>query len=908
VTGGALRVNNISGTSATGTNTVTVNSTGTLGGAGFISGAVTVNPGGIVAPGNSLGTLTVGSLTLGSGSILNYEFNATPANDFTQVTALNGLTINGGGFNLYQENTLNAFNTINTYNLIGYSGTIGGTGVSALSVLNPQPGRAYTFAATGSLVTLGIASSGIISDWSADAGGSWGTPGSWTGAIPDAIGATANFNFPLTASRTATLDGTRTAGGISLDSAAPALGYTIATGTGGTLSINNGLSQANIIVASGTHAITADASLDSSNTVAAVAAASSLTISGSIGGTGALVKSGGGLLDLTNIANPYVGNTSVLGGTLGFSALGSLGGGTSLTLDGATLRYNTGNTADISTKTVTIGASGAIIDTGGADLTYANAIGNGGLGNLTVNGGGTLTMQGNNSFTGTTTLNSGSLVLTGTSASTGGTFVNGANSLIAITSDAALGAVPGAATANLTLNPGAGNTARLRADGGFSLNANRNISLASGTGAIDTNGNNITIAGSLTGSGLLRKTGAGTLTLSGAATATGGATLDAGTVSVSTAANLPSGPLTMNGTAAIIATAATSSTFSPQVNGTNSITGTASVVQNLGILTGGGNLTFGGPFVNDYTGNFTAFTGTLTASGGGSRWNGSSGGGNLTLDLGVTGTAVRSTATLITIGALAGTSTANLGGSGGGATQAVTYQIGSKTVGGLGVTPVNSVYDGLISNGTGLTSLNKVGLSSLTLNGNSAYTGTTTVTAGRLAVNGDLSAATGSISVLSGATLGGSGKLGGALSVQDGGIFAPGNSAGTLTTSSSAVFSNASLLEFELNGTDQTAGAGINDFFTGITTLTLDGVLNVTATAPFTGLSSGTWRLLSYTGALTDNTLTLGTMPATDAGTNFVIDTATPGQVNLVLVPEPGAGLLGLLATLGLLRRRRVLP
>ena len=58
---------------------------------GNIQGSVTISgtaggvAGGILAPGNSVGTLTIGSLTMNTGAVANFEFNAT-ANDFTAVT------------------------------------------------------------------------------------------------------------------------------------------------------------------------------------------------------------------------------------------------------------------------------------------------------------------------------------------------------------------------------------------------------------------------------------------------------------------------------------------------------------------------------------------------------------------------------------------------------------------------------------------------------------------------------------------------------------------------------------------------------------------------------------------------------------------------------------------------------
>ncbi len=116
-----------------------------LEGKGNINGSVEVTSGSHLDPGESVGTLTGTSLLLDPSSIMDYEFNVSPANDFFQTTNNNGLTINGGGFNLYQENTLAPFDTPGTYHLMGYAGTLQGTGIPALSVLNPQAGFIYTF-------------------------------------------------------------------------------------------------------------------------------------------------------------------------------------------------------------------------------------------------------------------------------------------------------------------------------------------------------------------------------------------------------------------------------------------------------------------------------------------------------------------------------------------------------------------------------------------------------------------------------------------------------------------------------------------------------------------------------------------------------------------------------------------
>ena len=132
---------------------------------GIIGGSLTIESGARLAPGNSVGTLTTASLTLNLGSLLDYEFNGT-ANDFTEVTTSGGLTLNGGSFDLYQENTTNAFAQTGTYNLIGYSGTLNGS-IANLSVANPNSGYYYVFVndSADGLIQLAIATVPEPSTW-----------------------------------------------------------------------------------------------------------------------------------------------------------------------------------------------------------------------------------------------------------------------------------------------------------------------------------------------------------------------------------------------------------------------------------------------------------------------------------------------------------------------------------------------------------------------------------------------------------------------------------------------------------------------------------------------------------------------------------------------------------------------
>ena len=102
---------------------VTING-GTLGGTGVISGPVTVKGGGTIAPGNSIGTLTLATnLTLQSGSTGLFEVQNSPG-------AIDLLVVNG---NLTVNNSTIAISVQGaaldpgTYTLIQYSGTLAGS-------------------------------------------------------------------------------------------------------------------------------------------------------------------------------------------------------------------------------------------------------------------------------------------------------------------------------------------------------------------------------------------------------------------------------------------------------------------------------------------------------------------------------------------------------------------------------------------------------------------------------------------------------------------------------------------------------------------------------------------------------------------------------------------------------------
>lgn len=198
----------------------------------------------------------------------------------------------------------------------------------------------------------------------------------------------------------------------------------------------------------------------------------------------------------------------------------------------------------------------------------------------------------------------------------------------------------------------------------------------------------------------------------------------------------------------------------------------------------------------------------------------------------------------------------------------------------------------------------KTGPGTIVIDAVNTYSGGTQVSAGELRVNGALGA--GAVSVASDAVLGGGGVISGPVSIQRGGAIAPGNSPGTLTVTNSFTLAEGAILRFELNPTNRVSGGGVNDLITGVTNLTLDGILNVTGVGDWTTLpGNAAWRLFTYSGILTDNGVTLGAMPTLSGGQSFAIDVTTPGEVNLVVVPEPSVaalitvGLAGIAAICG---------
>jgi len=130
---------------------------------------------------------------------------------------------------------------------------------------------------------------------------------------------------------------------------------------------------------------------------------------GVVSGTLALAKAGIGTLALTG-SGTYTGGTTVTGGTLSFAS-GSLGSSGTITMNGGSLRWETGNTQNISSRLALVAGKTAIFDTNGNTISFGSAIGSSTSAGLQKTGSGSLTLSGANSFTGQATVTAGTLRL-----------------------------------------------------------------------------------------------------------------------------------------------------------------------------------------------------------------------------------------------------------------------------------------------------------------------------------------------------------------------------------------------------------------------------------------------------------------------------------------------------------------
>ena len=442
---------------------------------------------------------------------------------------------------------------------------------------------------------------------------------------------------------------------------------------------------------------------------------------------------------------------------------------------------------------------------------------------------------------------------------------------------------------------------------------------------IDTNGENVAFAGAInnTNSGGLTKSGAGTLTLSGVNTYSGTTTVTGGTLAFTTDAALATltGPVALGGaTLAFTGTSSLNQTVAQPIllgagGGTLSNSGANAPIWFIsGSISGAGPLTVasGTGLVVFFSGNTNsggvalqagsqtvvgfdsvgpagaptsgAFgTGTLTLAGGGLR---STTGAARTV-----GNAVLATAdtTFITAGSNDDKSITFTG--------PTTLSGGSRTftVDTTGTGSPAIIFSGAISDGGNTLGLTKAGPGRMILAGVNTYTGPTVVSAGTLLVNG--TQAGGSLTVDPGALLGGSGLIGGGVTVN--GILAPGNSPGVLTMDS-LVLGGTSTSLFEIDGLIRgTQYDGVS--ITGAGGPTYGGTLSLAFGNLAAFANDSTFDLFNFTGSTAggfSSVTSTGFYPGTWTNNNdgtFKLEsnsqTLTFSQVtgDIIVVPEPAA-------------------
>jgi len=647
----------------------------------------------------------------------------------------------------------------------------------------------------------------------------------------------------------------------------------------------------------------------------------SMTTSGSMTVTSAGLNVSGGSFTSSATTTVSAGGVNVSGGVATLNNASSITGG--ITVTGGTAAFNAANTV---VGTVAASGGGAIslgnmsgVGSGSINLdngTLISTFSSGTLANTVAIGAGGGTVSSSNPFTlsgnvtGTSKLTvagSSEVVLSGTLSSSstgmavdvlagGSARLTGASNYFYNSSD--IGGTLRLDNATITMR----NSAVIGGAGAISLIGTSTIAAATGSGSTSTI--NATISGT---GGLVFTNGASSRTvyIAGNNTYSGGTQLvsDVGAASGSAF-----------GTGVI-----TVASSSPKI--TNTSAGSITLANNI---TYSGTLAFGGSPIQ--------ITGTVTGSG---ILRASNGG---TIDVSQQSTATMLSTGVIDMGnngVIKASSATNFGslatilasGTGSGSTLQALGNTGSITqsvkIGATNNNPCNINVDtngyavtlaGVIQNlGSGTTGgLVKSGAGTLTLTNANTYTGPTTVNVGGLVLNGSLAVGS-NLSVAAAAWLGGTGTAAGVVTVS--GTLSPGNSPGVITLGSLVLTSTSvTAIEVASAGTRGTA-------YDGVTILDASGLTyGGTMSFAFGGSAiadNTTLDIFSFSGSAAGDFATLvstgfyaGTWTNNSDGTfTFTKDSQTltfrESTGDVIVVPEPGTALLGVIGALAALASRR---
>jgi autotransporter-associated beta strand protein len=374
--------------------------------------------------------------------------------------------------------------------------------------------------------------------WNDAGSGTWSDNTKWNdfaGAVavaaPGGTGQVANFNNNIATGSTITVDGNKNIDTLNFSNKGSL------TVTGGKLIVDTNASAGQIVAYKGSHTIASAIELgdnlaikvqgsSNSGTAGAPDPAATLTLTGPVTGAGkTLSKYGQGTLTLgaSNIIADDV-KLAVRSGPLDLGANNETVASVTLGVGHTNPATAVNSTPDLATGSIT--GTGTLTSTAW-DLQSGTISASMAGGGVVKNNQATVTLSGNNSYTGDTLVTGGVLVLAGTNSNSVRAVVqapfspaNGTQSTLQISADNNMGAIPASPMAD-AIN--LGNGARLRMSENMVLNANRGITMTSASpGLIDiSSGKTGEVAGVISGAGGLTKTGLGTLVVSGANTYAG---------------------------------------------------------------------------------------------------------------------------------------------------------------------------------------------------------------------------------------------------------------------------------------------------------------------------------------------------------------------------------------------------
>jgi autotransporter-associated beta strand protein len=554
-----------------------------------------------------------------------------------------------------------------------------------------------------------------------------------------------------------------------------------------------------------------------------------------------LVKTGNGTLNFSvlNAANTaYSGGLTVNGGTFSYNSTATTAalGGTSnlITLGGGTLNYTGASGSSVSITNTNMSL------TAGTTSTLNNAAGNvtvsaiiGGSGNLTKSGAGTLTLSGNNTYSGDTLVSAGTLTLSSALALQNSTIDTSGAGVITLSS---------VTTPTFGGLKGSGNLSSVITTGYSSVTG---ITLNPGSGVTNTYSGVISNgAANMT----LTKTGAGTQVLSGNNTYSGATTVTAGTLQLghANALGVTTSGLVVNGTLDLNGNSITKSTLSGETGNITSISAATLTFNRTNAAIGTYNGTIGGNVALSITNSNNGSSSTVLTLGGSNTYTGN--------------TTIYNSALAITNGAALGNST-------------VIVQKGGQ---------IND-YGGQIRLSGGITVSNNMTLAGngyggyngalQNTSGSNTYTGTITISdtttrikadAGTLSLNGTINLGSGSYGNLF--QIGGDIRLGGnGITGSATGFTVFGGGSNYLITDRANAWAGTTVLGLGSSGSTSYGRVDLNGFDQTVTGISVTGT---DATQNIITNRSGTLATLTINGASSTSVTFSGNLAISKTGSS----------------------------------------